>query len=246
VQSDDKRLAARAAADEVRAGMTVGLGTGSTVAELIPILAARIRSGLKIAAVATSEATATAARAAGIDISPFEDQATIDLTIDGVDEIDPLLRAIKGGGGALLREKIVAAASLRMVAIADGTKSLPKIGTQPVPIEILPFARTFVLDAVQALGGRPTLRLLEGTPARSDQDNLLADCMFANLADPAETAAALARIPGLLGHGLFMTEIDALYLADAGKVTRYERGGDCRELASADSPGDARQIVAGS
>jgi hypothetical protein len=126
MHSGDKRLAARAAADEIRSGMIVGLGTGSTVAELIPIVAARLSDGLNIVAVATSEATATAARAAGINIVAFEDIAIIDLTIDGVDEIDGSLRAIKGAGGALLREKIIATASRRMIAIADGSKHSPR------------------------------------------------------------------------------------------------------------------------
>ena len=137
----DKRLAARAAADEIRSGMVVGLGTGTTVAELIPILASRVRDGLGIIAVATSEATAAAARAHGIEIIAFDDRSMIDLTIDGVDEIDGSLRAIKGAGGALLREKIVATASHRMVAIADGSKRSAAIGSRPISVEILPFAR---------------------------------------------------------------------------------------------------------
>jgi ribose 5-phosphate isomerase A len=203
--------------------MIVGLGTGTTVAELIPILAARVRDGLDILAVATSEATAAAARAAGIAIVAFDDRARIDLTIDGVDEIDGSLRAIKGAGGALLREKIVATASQRMIAIADGSKYSPTIGSRPVPVEILPFARAFVLAAITALGAVPKLRLAAGQPARSDQGNLLADCAFPALPDPVGTAQALSAIPGLLGHGLFLTEIDALYLARGTEITRYER-----------------------
>lgn len=219
----DKRLAALAAADEIRPGMTIGLGTGSTVAELIPILAERIRGGLDVIAVATSHATATAAQAAGIAIAPFEDMARIDLAIDGVDEIDPSLRAIKGGGGALLREKIVATAARRMIAIADGSKFGAAIGSRPVPVEILPFARAFVLDAIAALGAVPTLRMSAGQAVRSDQGNLLADCTFPSLPNSAATATALSSIPGLLGHGLFITEIDALYVAQNGEVTRHER-----------------------
>ncbi len=225
VRKDEKRLAAIAAAQEIRSGMIVGLGTGSTVAELIPILATRVRGGLDVVAVATSEATAAAARAAGITIVTFEDKARIDLTIDGVDEIDGLLRAVKGAGGALLREKIVATASRRMIAIADGSKYSDAIGSRPVPAEILPFARAFVLGALEALGAVPSLRMAAGQIARSDQGNLLADCLFPALPDPTETARQLSAIPGLLGHGLFLTEIDALYIADGGNVTRYERPG---------------------
>jgi ribose 5-phosphate isomerase A len=212
----EKRAAARAAADEIQPGMVIGLGTGSTVAELIPILAARVRDGLSVQAVSTSLATEAAARAAGIAMIPFADRAMVDLTIDGVDEIDPTLRAIKGGGGAMLREKIVASASRRMVAIADSSKWCAAIGGRPVPIEILPFARAFVIDAVAALGATVTLRAV-----RSDQDNLLADCRFADLSDPAAVAAHLAEIPGLLGHGLFLSEIDAVYIARGDQVTCY-------------------------
>ncbi len=224
MHEDDKRIAARAAADEIRSGMVVGLGTGSTVAELIAILAGRVRDGLGIVTVATSEATATAARAAGIQIVAFEDRSMIDLTIDGVDEIDGSLRAIKGAGGALLREKIVATASRRMVAIADASKRSPAIGRRPVPVEILPFAGAFVIASIETLGAVATLRTIEGNPVHSDQGNLLADCAFPALADPEATAAALSAIPGLLGHGLFLTEIDALYIADGGSVTCHERG----------------------
>jgi ribose 5-phosphate isomerase A len=226
VYEADKRLAARAAVEEIRSGMVVGLGTGSTVAELLPILAERVRDGLGIIAVATSEATARTARAAGIEIAAFDDRSMIDLTIDGVDEIDGSLRAIKGAGGALLREKVVATASLRMIAIGDGSKCSPAIGRRPVPVEILPFARTFVLATIESLGAVPTLRMVEGKPGHSDQGNLFADCAFPTLADPEMIAAKLSAIPGVLGHGLFLTEIDALYIADAGKVTRHQRGNE--------------------
>jgi ribose 5-phosphate isomerase A len=226
MHEDDKRLAARAAAEEIRSGMVVGLGTGTTVAELIPILATRARDGLSIIAVATSEATANAARAAGIEIVAFEDRSTIDLTIDGVDEIDGSLRAIKGAGGALLREKIVATASRRMLAIADASKRSPALGRRLVPVEILPFARAFVIASVETLGAVAKLRMVEGAPVHSDQGNLLVDCAFPDLAHAETIAAALSAIPGLLGHGLFLTEIDALYIAEAGTVTRHERRGD--------------------
>ena len=131
MRNDEKRLAALAAADEVRPGMTIGLGTGSTVAELIPILASRVHDGLHILAVATSEATATAARLAGIAIMPFEDRSRIDLTIDGVDEIDKSFRAIKGGGGAMLREKIIATASRRKLEVQRGDRQPPGAGGNP-------------------------------------------------------------------------------------------------------------------
>ena len=223
MHSEDKRAAANAAAEEIQPGMIIGLGTGTTVAELIPILALRVRDGLHIQAVATSIATEAAARAAGIAIIPFEDRATIDLTIDGVDEIDDRFYAIKGEGGALLREKIVATASHRMVAIADGSKRSAAIGRHRVAVEILPFARSFVLAQIVKLGATPTLRIMDEQPARSDQGNFLADCTFPDLANPAAIATRLSAMPGLLGHGLFLTEIDALYIASNGKVTFSKR-----------------------
>ena len=215
----EKSAAARAACDEILSGMVIGLGTGSTVAELIPILAARVREGLDVIAVATE----VAARAAGILVVAFEDLARVDLTIDGVDEIDPSLRAIKGAGGALLREKIVATASARMIAIADSSKFSDAIGGRQVPVEVLPFAREFVLRAVGAIGGAPVLRLADGAPVLSDQGNLLVDCAFGDLRDAAAVARALSDIPGVLGHGLFLSEIDALYIAHGNAVERRER-----------------------
>lgn len=219
----EKLLAARAAAAEIKPGMIVGLGTGTTVAALIPILAERLRQGLRVQVVATSIATTQAAHAHGIPTIAFEYCAQIDLTIDGVDEIAPDLCAIKGAGGALLREKIVATASRRMVAIADSSKWSAALGKRKVPVEILPFGREFVLDAIRAAGATVQLRTNGGTLARSDQGNLLADCRFADPVDPCAIAAHLSAIPGLLGHGLFLDEIDALYLARDRQVTCVER-----------------------
>jgi ribose 5-phosphate isomerase A len=214
----DKHAAALAALADVRPGMLVGLGTGSTAAFAIAALGAQVRAGLRITSVATSRATEALARDHGIRVLPFDDVPQVDLTIDGVDEIDPDLRAIKGGGGAMLREKIVAAASTRMIAIADGSKRVTRLGRGPVPVEVLPFARSWVLRALGDLGARPAVRA-----ARSDQDNLLIDADFGPIADPAALAATLAAIPGLVGHGLFLGEIDRLLIADAGVVSAHDR-----------------------
>ena len=203
--------------------MTVGLGTGTTAACFVSHLAARVRSGLSITAVGTSLATEKAAHAAGITVVAFDDLAAVDLTVDGVDEIDDRLRAIKGAGGAMLREKIVAAASRRMVVIADVSKLSGALGRNPVPVEVLPYAREFVLSALRSLDARPTLRIADRRPVVSDQGNLIVDCAFTVLPDPGASAAALSAIPGILGHGLFLTEIDAAYIADGGVVARYDR-----------------------
>jgi len=219
-----KRAAAEAAAAEVASGMLIGLGTGSTAAFLIDALGRRVRAGLAVRAVATSRQTAERAAAAGIAVVDLDDLAAIDLAIDGVDEIDPAFRAIKGAGGAMLREKIVAQAARRTIAIADASKAVARLGARPVPVEVLPLARAFVAARVAALGGRPTLRTgAGGQPWRTEQDNLILDCEYGTIDDWPALAVALDAIPGALGHGLFMTEIDTLYLGTASGVIRRQR-----------------------
>jgi len=219
-QDADKKAAAFAAADEVKDGMLVGLGTGSTAVFLIDELGRRFAGGLKFRAVATSIASEKQAKALGIPVLPFAQVAHIDLAIDGADEIDPQLRAIKGAGGAMLREKCVAASAARMVVIADSSKQVAQLGgTMPVPCETLSFAQAYVERALADLGGKPVLRMKDGTPYRTDQDNLIFDCHFGPIADPAELAARLSSIPGMLGHGLFVTEVAGLYCAKDGSAT---------------------------
>ncbi|WP_157221135.1 ribose-5-phosphate isomerase RpiA [Flavisphingomonas formosensis] len=218
-----KRAAAEAAAAEIGDGMTVGLGTGSTAAFAIAAIARRMRDGLSVRAVATSERTAAAALSMGIPLVAMDDVDSLDLAIDGVDEIDPLFRAIKGAGGAMLREKIVASAASRMIAIADASKFVDRLGARPVPIEVLPLARAFVARRVTLLGGTAHLRAGTDGPARSDQGNVILDCAFGPVSDPAALAVALSAIPGALGHGLFVEEIDALYLGDGDGVIRRDR-----------------------
>ena len=218
-QDDDKRLAAEAAVAEVADGMRVGLGTGSTAAFAVAALARRVREGLRIEAVATSAATAAAALAGGVAVRDFADYAALDLAIDGADEIDDALYAIKGAGGAMLREKCVAAAAARFVVIADGSKRVARIGAAAVPVEVLPFARAFVVRRLEALGAHVTIR----PDYRTDNGNLVADCRFADLADPRALADAIAAVPGALGHGLFLDEVDAAIVAADGIVTRLER-----------------------
>jgi ribose 5-phosphate isomerase A len=226
MSQDDKRVAALAAADEVKAGMLVGLGTGSTAAFLIDELGRRFAQGLQFRAVVTSLASEKQAKGLGIPVLPFSEVAHIDLAIDGADEIDPLLRAIKGAGGAMLREKCVAASAARMVVIADGSKTVATLGTAPVPCETLPFAQSFVEGALTELGARVLLRARNGAPYRTDQDNLIFDCHFGAIADPAALAASLSSIPGMVGHGLFIDEIDGLYVAVNGSATFTGRPGD--------------------
>jgi ribose 5-phosphate isomerase A len=218
-QDHDKKIAALAAADEVKAGMLVGLGTGSTAAFLIDELGRRFAQGLQFRAVATSLASEEQAKSLGIPVLPFAGVAHIDLAIDGADEIDPRLRAIKGAGGAMLREKCVAASAARMIVIADGSKKVSQLGSAPVPCETLPFAQSFVEGALIELGAQVALRTRDGAPYLTDQDNLIFDCHFGAIADPAALATALSSIPGMVGHGLFIDEIDGLYLAENGSAT---------------------------
>lgn len=219
---DDKRLAAEAAVAEVRGGMLVGLGTGSTAAHMIRELGRMVADGLRIDAVATSDASAELARELGIRVHDFAEVARVDLTIDGADEIDRDMLVVKGAGGAMLREKCVAAASDRVVVIADGAKRVERIGAARVPVEVLPFAHAYV---ARALGERSDarLRVMGAEEYRTDQGNLVLDCAFPDLSDPHGVAAWLQAIPGVLGHGLFLSEVDAAYLAADGVVTRLER-----------------------
>jgi ribose 5-phosphate isomerase A len=219
-----KRAAAEAAIAEIETGMRIGLGTGTTAAFAIDALALRVRQGLCCLAVATSKATADRAAKAGIALLQLEDVAEIDLCIDGVDEIDPELRAIKGAGGAMLREKIVARAAQRMIAIADASKAVQQLGTRPVPVEVLPQALAFIARQIGLLGGEPVLRHDDrGAIALTDQGNCIFDCRFAVLNDAAALARSLSTVPGVLGHGLFLSEIDALYLGTAEGVVCRER-----------------------
>ncbi|MEG3084718.1 ribose-5-phosphate isomerase RpiA [Sphingomonas sp. PB2P12] len=218
---DDKKAAAVAAVAEVRDGMLVGLGTGSTAVFAILALGERVAEGLAIRAVVTSDASDKLAREVGIDVLDFADIAHVDLTIDGADEIDSRCFAIKGAGGAMLREKIVAASSARMVVIADGSKRVDRIGAAKLPVEVLPFAEAYVMRVLTDMGAAPVVR----GNYRTDQGNLVVDCHFAGLEDPHATAATLAAIPGILGHGLFLDEVDAAYIARNGVVTRLERTG---------------------
>lgn len=220
---DDKRLAAEAAVAEIEPGMLVGLGTGSTAAYAIAAIGARIETGLEIEAVATSLASERRAVWHGIELLDFEDVASVDLVIDGADEFDSQFRAIKGAGGAMLREKIVASAASRMVVVADGSKRVDRLGAAPVPVEVLPFARSFVAAELRKLGGEPVLRRTGADPVLTDQHNIVLDCGFARLGAPGELAAALAAIPGVLAHGLFLHEVDAAYVGIDGRVERFER-----------------------
>ncbi len=217
---NEKEAAGRAAAELVRDGDVVGLGTGSTAYFTVIALGERVKAGLKIIGIPTSVKTAELARALGIPLTTLDEHPEIDITIDGADEADPQLRLTKGGGGALLREKVVASASRKMVVIADSAKMVPVLGKFPLPVEIIAFARAVVEKKIVALGGSPKLRTKpDGSPYITDNGNQILDCSFGKITDPPALALILSNTPGIVEHGLF---IGLASLALVGRGDRVE------------------------
>jgi ribose 5-phosphate isomerase A len=215
-----KLAAALEAVKLVEPGMKLGLGTGSTAAKLVQVLGERVRGGLDVLCVPTSEATRSQAEAAGIRLSTLDETPHLDLTIDGTDEIDPMLTLIKGAGGALLREKIVATASDRMVVIADISKKVPILGQFPLPVEVVPFGvtatRNMVAAMVREIGYDGTIAMRkgkDGKPFVTENGNFILDCQFGRIGEPLDLAAALRIIPGVVEHGLFIGLCDQAFIA---------------------------------
>jgi len=209
-----REAAVQAVADEVRDGMIVGLGSGTTAAFALQEIGRLVRDrGWRIRGVPTSEGAAAEARRLGIALTTLEE--TPDVTIDGADEVDPTLNLVKGGGGAHVREKVVALSSRRVAIVADSLKFVDRL-RGPIPLEVLPFALPWLVRVLpdRVRGGAPRIRLQEdGQPARSDNGNLLVDLMCPPLDDPAAVAAELDGLPGIVGHGLFIGIADVAYLA---------------------------------
>lgn len=209
----EKQVAARRSIDFVEDGMLVGLGSGSTAAYAIRLLGERVRQGLQIQAIATSEASAQLANSAGIAVLPFDCEAKIDLTIDGADEVAPGMQLIKGGGGALLHEKIVAAASKKLIIIADSTKLVARLGAFPLPVEVIRFGWPAVAERLHALGANPALRLgPDKQPFLSDEGNLIMDCRFSVFPEADLLADQLDSMPGVVEHGLFLDFADMVVI----------------------------------
>ncbi len=218
-----KRRAAEAALAFVEPGMRLGLGTGSTAYEFVDLLGARVAAGLDVVGVPTSARTRAQAEALGIRLTTLDETPELDLTVDGADEIGPGLGLIKGGGGAHLREKIVASASKSMVVIADESKVVAELGAFPLPIAVLAFgfASTFrrIEKAVVELGLPPALvlrRQADGAPYLTDDGHFVVDASFRRIPDPSSLAETLDRLPGVIEHGLF------LGIATAAVVSRGE------------------------
>jgi ribose 5-phosphate isomerase A len=224
-----KRAAAARALDFVRPGMRLGLGTGSTARSFVELLAARVRAGLDVMAVPTSEATRLQAEQMGIPLTTLDETPELDMTVDGADEIAPDFTLIKGGGGALLREKIVAQASARMVVIADASKWVPLLGRFPLPIEVVPFGLAAVRRAVEAAcaaAGSPgpaLLRQKDGHAFVTDSGHLILDAALERIAEPSILAERLSAIAGVVEDGLFIGLAQTVVLAGPEGVRVIER-----------------------
>lgn len=222
----EKEAAAGASLRFVRDGNIVGLGTGSTAAYAVRLLGERVRAGLKIRGIPTSIRTQELAASAGIPLTTLDECQQIDVTIDGADEFDPHLHLIKGGGGALLREKVIASASRQVIIIADSSKQVPVLGKFPLPVEVIPFARAVVAKKIAALGAAVKLRqTADGKPFVTDEGHHILDCNFGQIPDPPALGPKLEAIPGIVEHGLFINLASVVLVAQGAKVTELRRAG---------------------
>lgn len=207
--------AAAKALDFVKDGMLLGLGTGSTSAHFVRLLGERVRQGLRVKGVPTSEATRNLAEQVGVPLLEISQVDQLDLDIDGADELDPQFRLIKGGGGALLREKIVAAASKQLIILVGREKQVAKLGSRgKLPIEVVPFAVPVVLTQLKRLGIRGDLAMIDGRPLVTDNGNQIIDCAIPPLDDPAAFELQLRAIPGVIATGLFLQTADIVLVGD--------------------------------
>jgi ribose 5-phosphate isomerase A len=217
-QDDAKALVGKRAAELVEDGMAVGLGTGSTSVMFIKALGERVKAGLKISCVASSDASEALGRSLGMDVVSLEELPELDIYIDGADEVGPGLALIKGGGGALLREKIVASAAKKFVVVVDESKLVEVLGKFPLPVEVIKMALPLVMARLQALGLHPKQRFhADGSVYLTDENNFIVDCACGQIPNPEVTAAEIRSIVGVVEHGLFLGMASvALVAGDAG------------------------------
>ncbi len=207
----------------MRDGNVVGLGSGSTAAYAVRFLAELVHNGLKIRGIPTSSSTADLARDLGIPLITFGDVQEIDVTIDGADEVEPRLRLIKGRGGALLHEKVVASASRRLVIIVDSSKPVPVLGRSALPIEVIAFAQPLVQNRIEALGASVQLRQSGGGPYITDEGHHILDCYFGPIDDPAALAHTIDDLPGVVEHGLFIDMVSVVLVARGDEIAELRR-----------------------
>ncbi len=219
----EKQRAAEAAVEYVKDGMIVGLGTGSTAEFAVKKLGERVRDGLAIRGIPTSNVTKLQAEEEGIPLIDFSETMYIDLTIDGADEIDGNLNMIKGGGAALLREKIVASASKEEIIIVSHEKFVKQLGIFPLPVEVIPFGWQVIFNQLETLGGSPDLRLKQGQPLLTDQGNYIIDCLFRKIIDASLLEQRLNMIPGVVENGLFTDLCTRMIMAEGEKIVVKER-----------------------
>jgi ribose 5-phosphate isomerase A len=219
-----KKKAALAAVERIEPDMLVGIGTGSTAEAFIYCLSERVQNGLQITGVPTSKRSEELCRVLSIPLTTLEEVSHLDITVDGTDEVDPCLNLIKGGGGALLREKIVASASRQMIVIADNSKRVEHLGAFPLPVEVIPFGLTSTLrhieKALQSCGitAELTLRAQAHQPFVTDEGHWIVDAACGRIDDPSGLAARLSSIPGVVEHGLFIDLASCVYLASSEGV----------------------------
>ena len=225
-----KRQAAARALEAVRDGMKLGLGTGSTAKHFVDLLGEKVRAGLRVIGVPTSEATRAQAEQCGIPLTTLDEVDQLDLTVDGADEVDPALNLIKGGGGALLREKIVAAASDRMIVIADDSKWVEVLGRYPLPIEVIPFGLAATRRAIgqafaqSGVSGQTEVRKAkDGHVFVTDGGHWIIDAHLGRIPDAPRLAGLLSLIPGVVEHGLFIGLARTAVLAGAQGIRVVER-----------------------
>jgi ribose 5-phosphate isomerase A len=215
----EKEAAARASLRFIKDGQVVGLGTGSTAAYFIQLLGEQVKKGLRIRGIPSSERSREQAASLGIPLTTLDECQQIDVTVDGADEVDPQLRLIKGGGGALLREKIVASATTQYVIITDATKTVPVLGRFPLPVEVIKFAQPVVTKKIERLGAQVGLRRrADGKPYLTDENNYILDCRFGEIPDADALARKLSDMPGVVEHGLFIGMASVVLVANGSEV----------------------------
>jgi ribose 5-phosphate isomerase A len=220
----EKEAAARASLRFVKDGHVVGLGTGSTAAYFIKLLGEEVKNGLRVRGIPTSIRSRELALSLGIPLITLDDCQEIDVTVDGADEVDPHLRLIKGGGGALLREKIVASATRQMVVVADASKQVQRLGKFPLPVEVIRFAQALVAKRIVAMGAEVQLRRdAAGNAYLTDENNHILDCRFGEILDPNRLARELSEMPGVVEHGLFIGMASLALLARGSEIVEFRR-----------------------